>query len=86
MDPPFSVNGLTKCYPLIEAGANFASSPKRVGIDTLDPLLIATKLAFTPINVTVLPVDFVKESLKNTGSNTDMIGGVHRATSKSVTV
>lgn len=32
---------------LIRAGANFASSPKRINIHALDPAIIATKLALT---------------------------------------
>lgn len=35
---------------LIEAGANFASSPARVLIDFMDPLVIATKIVITPEN------------------------------------
>ena len=33
---------------LIKAGANFASSPKRVNIHALDPAIIATSIAMTP--------------------------------------
>lgn len=32
---------------LISAGANFASSPARILIDFLDPLIVAEKIAFT---------------------------------------
>lgn len=32
---------------LIKAGANFASSPARILIDILDPLIVATKIATT---------------------------------------
>ena len=35
---------------LIESGANFASSPARVLIDFMDPLVIATKIVTTPEN------------------------------------
>ena len=35
---------------LIEAGANFASSPKRINIHALDPAIIATTLALTARN------------------------------------
>lgn len=34
---------------LMKAGANFASSPKRVSINTFDPAIIAAEIAFTPI-------------------------------------
>ncbi len=33
---------------LIQAGANFASSPARILIDFLDPLIVAQKIATTP--------------------------------------
>ena len=35
---------------LIEAGANFASSPARVLIDFMDPIVVATKIVLTPEN------------------------------------
>ena len=35
---------------LIAAGANSASSPKRVNIDALDPLVVAVKASTTPFN------------------------------------
>lgn len=35
---------------LIAAGANAASSPKRVNIDALDPLVVAVKASTTPFN------------------------------------
>lgn len=35
---------------LIEAGANFASSPARILIDFVDPLIVATKVATTDAN------------------------------------
>ena len=35
---------------LIEAGANFASSPARVLIDFMDPIVVATKIVMTPEN------------------------------------
>lgn len=38
---------------LIKAGANFASSPKRVNIHCLDPAIIATSLSLTERNKTV---------------------------------
>lgn len=34
---------------IISAGANFASSPKRVLIDMMDPLIVAETIAYTPI-------------------------------------
>lgn len=35
---------------LIRAGANFASSPKRINIHALDPAIIASSIAFSPKN------------------------------------
>ena len=35
---------------LIKAGANFASSPKRINIHALDPAIIATKISLSPRN------------------------------------
>ena len=47
---------------LITAGANFASSPKRVLIDIMDPIIIAQAIAYTSVDNYV--------SLKNLISNT----------------
>ncbi|SCW72302.1 spore coat assemly protein [Paenibacillus tianmuensis] len=44
---------------LMQAGANYASSPARVLIHALDPLCIAAKVAFTPIKDTVNIVDVI---------------------------
>ncbi|PZE19194.1 sporulation peptidase YabG [Paenibacillus xerothermodurans] len=44
---------------LLQAGANYASSPARVLIHALDPLCIAAKVAFTPIKDTVNIVDII---------------------------
>ncbi|MGG1596855.1 MULTISPECIES: sporulation peptidase YabG [Paenibacillus] len=44
---------------LLQAGANYASSPARVLIHALDPLCIAAKVAFTPIRDTVNIVDVI---------------------------
>jgi len=38
---------------ILNAGANFASSPTRIFIHAYDPVFIAEKVAFTPINKTV---------------------------------
>lgn len=35
---------------LIHAGANFASSPARILIDFIDPLIVAENIAYTDIN------------------------------------
>ncbi len=57
---------------LIEAGANFASSPKRVNIHALDPAIIATSLALTARNKEIdLP-----ELLSKTKYGKDGMGGL----------
>ncbi|WP_425059644.1 Sporulation-specific protease YabG [Sporomusa carbonis] len=38
---------------ILSSGANFASSPNRIFIHAYDPVFIAEKVAFTPINKTV---------------------------------
>ncbi|MEG0872734.1 MAG: sporulation peptidase YabG [Clostridia bacterium] len=35
---------------IISAGANFASAPKRVLIDMMDPLIVAETIAYTPVD------------------------------------
>ncbi|AEI46100.1 sporulation peptidase YabG [Paenibacillus mucilaginosus] len=57
---------------LLQAGANFASSPGRVLIHALDPLCIAAKVAFTPIRETVNIVDVIGL----THSGLEGLGGV----------
>lgn len=57
---------------LIHAGANFASSPRRVLIHAYDPVFIAEKVAFTPFNQTVP----IKETLRDTITGTDGVGGI----------
>ncbi|MCY0887831.1 MAG: sporulation peptidase YabG [Alicyclobacillaceae bacterium] len=57
---------------IIEAGANFASSPQRIMIHALDPVFIAEKIAFTPIHETVNLYDVVKA----TYTGTDGVGGL----------
>jgi len=47
---------------LIKAGANFASSPKRVNIHALDPAIIATNIALTQRNTTIDVVDILKQT------------------------
>ncbi len=57
---------------ILDAGANFASSPQRIMIHALDPVFIAEKIAFTPINETVNVYDVVK----STFTGTDGVGGL----------
>lgn len=46
---------------LMEAGANFASSPARILIDFLDPLVVAKSVATTEKNRYITIDDFVDE-------------------------
>lgn len=57
---------------LIKAGANFASSPKRVNIHALDPAIIASSVALTKRNV---PIDVVGV-LEKTKYGSEGMGGI----------
>lgn len=57
---------------LIKAGANFASSPKRVNIHALDPAIVASCLAFSDKNNNI---DLIK-ILNKTKYGTDGMGGI----------
>lgn len=57
---------------IIEAGANFASSPHRVLIHALDPVFISERIAFTNISKFLTP----QEILENTITGTRGIGGL----------
>lgn len=57
---------------ILDAGANFASSPQRIMIHALDPVFIAEKVAFTPVNETINVYDVVR----STYTGTDGIGGL----------
>ena len=46
---------------IISAGANFASSPARILIDYMDPLVVATKIATTPRNKFITIHDVVND-------------------------
>lgn len=58
---------------LIKAGANFASSPKKVNIHALDPAIIALSLSLTDKNKNV---DLI-ELLKKTSNGEEGMGGVN---------
>lgn len=61
------------CYELlIEAGANFATSPKRVLVHCLDPVLVCSKVFNTSIDKTVRIDELLNETI--TGFNG--IGGI----------
>lgn len=57
---------------LIKAGANFASSPKRINIHALDPAIIASSVAFSDKNNNI---DLIK-ILGKTKYGSDGIGGI----------
>ena len=57
---------------LIRAGANFASSPKRINIHALDPAIIASSLAFSDRNQSI---DLMKV-IGKTKYGSDGIGGL----------
>jgi len=57
---------------LLQAGANFASSPARILIHALDPVYIAAKVAFTSIRDTVN----IYGVIRHTVSGLDGLGGI----------
>ena len=57
---------------LIKAGANFASSPKRINIHALDPAIVAVKMGLSDINKDIN----IKEILESTKYGSDGIGGI----------
>lgn len=57
---------------LIKAGANYASSPKRINIHALDPAIIAVTIALTERNKEIN----LKETLEKTKYGKDGIGGI----------
>jgi len=57
---------------LIKAGANFASSPKRINIHALDPAIIASSIAFSDKSKSI---DLIK-LIEKTKYGSDGIGGI----------
>ncbi|MDR3559903.1 MAG: sporulation peptidase YabG [Negativicutes bacterium] len=57
---------------ILTAGANFASSPGRIFIHAYDPVFIAEKVAFTPINRTV----DINEAISASVTGIEGVGGV----------
>lgn len=57
---------------LIKAGANFASSPKRVNIHALDPAIIAASIAFSDKNQSIDLISLIEK----TKYGSDGIGGI----------
>lgn len=61
------------CYEaLLDAGANFASSPNRVLIHCLDPVLVSEKIAYTNIDSVVA----IEDVIQNTITGLTGIGGL----------
>ncbi|TPE22170.1 sporulation peptidase YabG [Clostridium perfringens] len=61
------------CYEsILEAGANFASSPNRVLIHCLDPVLVCERIAYTRIDEIVS----IKDVIENTITGIKGIGGL----------
>ena len=61
------------CYEaILDAGANFASSPNRVLIHCLDPVFVCEKIAYTNIDKVVS----IKDVIFNTITGTKGIGGM----------
>lgn len=57
---------------ILEAGANFASSPKRIFINCYDPVFIAERIATTPFSEIIN----VEDILSSTLTGVDGIGGI----------
>lgn len=57
---------------LIKAGANFASSPKRINIHALDPAIIATRISLSDISKDIDLLNI----LENTKYGKDGMGGI----------
>ena len=57
---------------LIQAGANFASSPSRVNIHALDPVYIVSKISFTPFMDRIN----VWDAIRNTLTGEKGLGGI----------
>ncbi|MGH4117969.1 sporulation peptidase YabG [Clostridium sp.] len=61
------------CYEtLLDAGANFASSPSRVLIHCLDPVLVAEKIAYTNVENVVA----IEDVIQNTITGIKGVGGL----------
>lgn len=54
-------------------GANFASSPKRIMIDFIDPLIVAERIALTE-NTKYLMIDDIEDELRDGRAGIDGIG------------
>jgi spore coat assembly protein len=57
---------------LLQAGANFASSPGRIMIHALDPVYVAVRAAFTPFRDTINVTDVIGQTI----SGMQGVGGI----------
>jgi len=57
---------------ILEAGANFASSPQRVLIHTFDPVFLVERISYTPF----VELVSLKDIIENTITGEDGIGGI----------
>lgn len=60
---------------IMSAGANFASSPKRIMIDFIDPLIVAERIAMTDNNK-YLTIKDIEEELRDGRDGIDGIGSI----------
>lgn len=60
---------------IISAGANFASSPKRIMIDFIDPLIVAERIAMTE-STRYITIRDIEEELKEGRDGVDGIGSM----------
>lgn len=67
---------------LITAGANFASSPARILIDFLDPLIVAEKVALTE-NYKYITIDDIARELRDGKNGVSGIGANGKMTKNS---
>jgi len=74
LDDLIIVAGACQSYfeALLQAGANFASSPARILIHAMDPVHIASKLAYTSMKDTVC----ISDIYEHTMTGTKGIGGI----------
>ena len=57
------------------AGANFASSPKRIMIDFIDPLIVAERIATTD-STKYLTIEDIKDELRDGEAGISGIGSI----------
>lgn len=60
---------------IMSAGANFASSPKRIMIDFIDPLIVAERIALTD-STRYLTIRDIEEELRDGRDGVDGIGSM----------